>query len=74
MTDREIDPRSGTWSCPVCKWEIEPMEPYLILVVNNTEPPEQQTFRFDDDDCLERWLNDHTEISLQGWKARRSRR
>lgn len=41
--------------CDCCKNEIEPMYPYLIYVVNNTDEPEFQLFHFHDLDCLNKF-------------------
>ncbi len=63
--NREIDPGSGPWNCAGCGKPIECMEPYLVFVVNNTEPPEQQVWRFDRRICLWDWSRENPTMDLQ---------
>lgn len=57
IEQEEIIEGSGTFRCayPKCNKAIEPMEPYIIIVVNNTDEPEQMTYRFDSAVCMSAW-------------------
>jgi hypothetical protein len=53
---REIDEDwPERFVCSHCDKQLEPMEPYIMVVVNNTDEPEQRTFRFCQPRCLVTW-------------------